>query len=360
LFSPIELRNGSVLPNRLAVAPMTTTQSNADGSVSEADLIWLNRLASDGYGMVITCAAAISKDSIAFPNELSAGSDAMLPGLTKLAARLKHHRGAMVVQLCHGGSRTIPELTGTAACGPSRYRDPRRPVRTPPKELSKPQIAHIIEDFANASARVAKAGFDGVEIHGANGYLITQFVSPTTNLRDDEFGGSLANRARFAREVVRACRNKVPEGFVIGIRLSFESGGMRTKLDIDENIQIMNWLIEDGVDYAHISQWDLAEKSSKYPEKVALEYIHEKADRRVPLICAGGVTSVSDATKLRGFGADIVAVGRAAIGNARIPERFARGEALAPLPFAEEDLAKVGVSLEFISYLKKGHMDVVK
>jgi 2,4-dienoyl-CoA reductase-like NADH-dependent reductase (Old Yellow Enzyme family) len=360
LFSPIELKTRHVLVNRLAVAPMTTTQSNPDGTVSDADLVWLERLASDGFGLVISCAAAISRTSIAFPNELSAGSDNMLPGLKRLAARLKNHHSVTVIQLCHGGARTIPELTGEAVWAPSSCITSKRPGSVPPRELSISQIKQIVDDFANASARVARAGFDGVEVHGANGYLITQFISPTTNLRKDEYGGSLTNRARFVRDVVKACRKKVPKDFIIGVRLSFETNGMRTKLDIDENIQIMNWLVEDGIDYAHDSQWDYTAMSSKYPDKVALEYIRQQVDSRVPLICAGKVTSVADAEKAMGYGADLVAIGRAAIGNARIPERFARREPILQPPYPEKDLEKIGVSKAFIGYLKKGHMGVVK
>jgi 2,4-dienoyl-CoA reductase-like NADH-dependent reductase (Old Yellow Enzyme family) len=360
LFSPLELKNRRTLANRLAVAPMTTSQSNPDGTVSEADMVWFERLASDGYGMVISCAAAISRTSIAFRNQLSLESDSMLPGLARLAGRMKGHGCVTVIQLCHGGARTIPELTGTPACSASSYGDRKRPGHVPPRELSRQHIDEVVEDFADASARAARAGFDGVEIHGANGYLITQFISPTTNQRKDDFGGSLANRARLAREVVRACRRKVPEGFIIGCRLSFEDGGLRTKLDIDENIQVMNWLAEDGIDYAHISAWELLERSSKYPEEVALHHIRRGIDPRLPLIYAGGVGSASDATKAMEEGADIVAIGRAAIGNARVPERMARGEELLRPPYPEEALAKVGVSRAFIAYLKKGHTDIVR
>lgn len=352
IFSSIRLGPEAVLPNRLAVAPMTTSQSHPDGSVSEAEAVWLERLASDGYGMVITCAAAISKSSIAFHNQLSLGDDAFLPGLTALADRLKPYPALSVVQLCHGGSRAIVALTGVPAHSASSYDLPGVPGFVRPNELTVAQIEEIIDDFAEATARAAKAGFGGVELHGANGYLFTQFFSAMTNLRRDGYGGSVEGRARFAREVVRACRKRAPPGFVLGFRMSFEGFGPETGLDLDDNIRTMNWLAEDGIDYGHISHLDLAARSVKYPDRIALPCIRAGVDGRLPLIAAGGVTSKADAERALELGADLVAVGRAAIGNARVPERFAREQSLARTPFQPQSLATVGVSPDFIHYLK--------
>jgi 2,4-dienoyl-CoA reductase-like NADH-dependent reductase (Old Yellow Enzyme family) len=347
----LTFRNGARLANRLVVAPMTTSQSHADGRVSEAEAAWLERLAADGYGMVITCAAAISRDSIAFPNQMSLGDDAFLPGLRALAARMHAHPTLAVVQLCHGGSRAIPALTGVEAHSASRYALPQVPGFVPPKELAPAQIERIIDDFAGAAGRAAAAGFGGIELHGANGYLFTQFISTMTNLRRDAWGGSLENRARFAREVVRACRRRVPAGFVIGFRMSFEGGGLETGLDLDENIQIMRWLAEDGIDYGHVSHLDLAARSVKYPGEMALPRIRAGVDRALPLMCAGSVMSAADATRAMDLGADLVAIGRAAVGNTRVPARLARGEALARPPYAAASLADKAVSADFIRYM---------
>lgn len=115
LFLPLKLKSGVVLKNVLAVAPMTTEQSNIDGTASEGEISWLERLAEDGYGLIITCATAISKNSIAFPNQLSAANDNMLPGLTIIAEKMNRYNSINVVQLCHAGSRALPELTGSPA-----------------------------------------------------------------------------------------------------------------------------------------------------------------------------------------------------------------------------------------------------
>lgn len=350
LFSPMRL-GGKAIANRLAVAPMTTTQSHPDGSVSDAEAVWLERVAADGYGMVITCAAAISRTSIAFPNQMSLGDDGLLPGLRALAARMKRHPALAVVQLCHGGSRAIPSLTGVEAHSASRYELPGVPGFVPPRELSVPQIEAIVEDFAAAAARAAAAGFDGVELHGANGYLFTQFLSRMTNRRSDAYGGSLEHRARFSREVVRACRRRAPDGFVLGFRMSFEGAGLETGLDLDENIRVMDWLAEDGIDYGHVSHLDLAAPSVKYPADIALTRIRAGVDRRLPLVAAGSVMRRADAERALELGADIVALGRAAIGNDRVPARLAADEPLVRTPFDRDRLGALAVSDDFLRYI---------
>ncbi len=163
--------------------------------------------------------------------------------------------------------------------------------------------------------------------------------------------GSLENRARFAREVVRACRRKVPAGFIVGFRMSFESGGPETGLDLDENLRIMGWLAEDGVDYAHVSHLDLTAKSVKYPADVALTRTRAGLDPALPLVAAGGVRSRADADHALALGADVVAIGRAAIGNTGVPARLRAGESLARTPFDRERLRALGVSDDFLRYI---------
>jgi 2,4-dienoyl-CoA reductase-like NADH-dependent reductase (Old Yellow Enzyme family) len=348
-FSEFQL-GATTLKNRLAVAPMTTGQSNLDGSLSRAESSWLARLVDDGYGAVITCAAAISKGAVAFHNQLSFGDDSFLPALTDLTKRLNRKGSLLIAQLCHGGSRSIPELTGLPAHSASRYELPI-PGFVPPIELSPSQIMQIIEEFAAAANRAYTAGFGGVELHGANGYLFTQFTSTMTNRRLDAWGGSLENRARFLREVVHAVRARVPKSFIIGYRMSFEGFGLETGLDIDENIQIIQWLAEDGIDYGHISHLDFAAKSVKYPDSIALSYIRARVDKALPLMCAGGVVSPRDLERALDLGADLVALGRAAIGNSHVPEKFKKDIALAEPPFSRSSLSELKVSNDFIRYM---------
>lgn len=350
LFSKLRINSKYELKNRLAVAPMTTTQSNSDGTLSSEEAAWLERIAADDYGMIISCAAAISKDSIAFENQLSFENDSMLPKLTVLADKLKKYNCISLIQLCHAGSRAIKSQPYSA----SSYTMPDIPGFISPQMLTKSQIETIVSDFSHACVRVCNAGFDGIEFHGANGYLFTQFISKMTNSRSDSYGGSLENRARFSREVIQACRKAVPEDFIIGFRMSFENAGLETGLDIDENIQIVNWLAEDGIDYIHISHIDYSAKSVKYPDQIALQYIKSKITDKIPLVGVGGITSLQKAEQAMVFGADIVAIGRAAIGNKDLPKTFAKGEELLfQNPFPESLLKDLGISSDFIGYLRK-------
>lgn len=352
IFSSLQL-NSKIIKNRLAVAPMTTQQSNSDGTISLEEAAWLERLAEDGYGLIISCASSISDSSIAFQNQLSAANDNMIVGLTQLSERMKIHKSINIIQLCHGGSRTIESLTGIKPRSASSYAMPMIAGFVPPETLSFEQIEEIISDFVNACVRVSKAGFDGIELHGANGYLFTQFISKMTNLRSDGYGGSLENRARFARQVVQACRKNVPEDFIVGFRISFENMGLETGLDIDENIQIVNWLAEDGIDYIHTSHMDYAAATNKYPDKIAIQYLREKITPALPLIGVGGILSAADAEKAMELGADIVAIGRAAIGNKQLPGYFKEGKILpSHTPYSETQLRELGISENFIDYLK--------
>ena len=284
----------------------------------------------------------------------------MIPDLFELTTRLKKYNCISIIQLCHAGSRAIKSSPYSA----SSYIMPEIPGFIPPQKLSIKQIDRIVSDFASACTRVAKAGFNGIEFHGANGYLFTQFISRMTNLREDIFGGSLENRARFARKVVRACRKAVPSDFIIGFRISFENAGLETGLDIDENIQIIDWLADDGINYVHMSHMDYSAKSVKYPDQIALKYVKSKITNSIPLIGVGGITNLRAAEQAMEYGADIVAVGRAAIGNKNLPKSFAKGkELLNQNPFPESILTDLGISQNFISYLRKmpvASLNVVK
>lgn len=350
-LSSLRLPNGVVVSNRLAVAPMTTTQSEPDGRVSMDERAWLERLAGDGYGMVITCAATISRTATAFENQLSLGEDRFLPELTALAGSLRARGTLAIVQLCHGGSRALPHLSGQPARSASRYELAGITEFVPPIPFTEAELEQVVEDHAAAAERAARAGFAGVEMHGANGYLFTQFLSTMTNRRRDDYGGSLQNRARLARATVRAVRRRVPADFIVGFRLSFEGFGPETGLDLDENVQVLRWLAEDGVDYGHVSHLQLAAKSQKYPTEAALRRIRVGVDPALPIMAAGGVFTTEDAEQALELGADLVAIGRAALGNTRVPERLAGGESLARPPYSREHLASVAVSPAFVRYL---------
>ena len=135
--------------------------------------------------------------------------------------------------------------------------------------------------------------------------------------------------------------------------MSFENAGLETGLDIDENIQICKWLVEDGINYVHISHMFYDARSVKYPDKIALQYIHQQLNNETPLICPGSIRSAEDAEKALNLGASIVAIGRASVGNDKLPEHFLKGESLPfQTPYSENTLLKLGVSQDFMGYIK--------
>lgn len=354
IFTPYNLTNNCTLKNRLILAPMTNSQSNSDGSVSEADLAWYERIAKDNIGMIISAAASISPESIAWPNQLSAANDKMLPGLSALSSCLKPYSSINIVQLCHTGSRANTNINGGILYSASSYTMPSIPGFITPQTLSSEQVYAIIEDFAAACYRVYQAGFDGVEIHGANGYLITQFISTMSNQRIDEFGGGLENRARFVREIVRACRKRVPESFIIGMRQSFENYGFETGLDVDENIQIAKWLVTDGINYVHSSTLDYTAKSVKYPDLILLQYIRQSLSE-IPIIGVGGATNLEAINGILNLGANMVALGRVIIANPNFITSLQNHETkIVHMPYKADYLLQIGISPNFVAYLQNG------
>src|SRR6185295_18253617 len=197
------LQSGLVVPNRIALAPMTNGQSLPDGSLGDDELQWLARRADGGFGLVATCAAYVALDGKAWDGQLGVDRDDHVPGLARLAARLRGAGAAAIVQLFHGGVRATRRLTGEQVWSASTWHEDKKDFE-PPRPGTAGDIARLIDQFAAAAARCERAGFDGIEIHGAHGYILSQFLSATMNPRTDGWGGDLVGRARLVREVTRA------------------------------------------------------------------------------------------------------------------------------------------------------------
>ena len=246
-FDPLSFRCGAVAKNRLALAPLTNQQSHPDGTLGEDELRFLARRARGGFGLVETCAAHVSPEGQAFEGQLGIHSDAHLPGLTRLASVLAAHGALGVVQLHHGGARSPSALIGQQPLGASALPEPP-PGMESPRAASSADVERLADDFVQAAQRAYRAGFQGVELHGAHAYLLGQFLSSATNRRSDAWGGSLENRARLLRTIARRVRISVPASFLLGVRLSPEDFGTTRGLDLDESIQVARWLADDGVD----------------------------------------------------------------------------------------------------------------
>jgi 2,4-dienoyl-CoA reductase-like NADH-dependent reductase (Old Yellow Enzyme family) len=348
LHTPLTFRSGLTIASRTVLAPMTNLQSEADGSLGEAELVWLRRRARGGFGLLETCAANVSADGKAWPGELGIHSDDMLPGLTRLAAELRESGAPALVQIFHGGARCPASLVGQPWSASENAKDPNAP-----RAATEEDIARTIRAFADAALRAKRAGFAGVEVHGAHGYLPCQFLSRMQNARTDGYGGTFEGRSRFLREITRAVRAAVGRDFCVGVRLSLEDFGQAVGMDLDEGLTLARQLVDDGAEFIHASLWDCARMTTKRPDAHAITLLREALPEDVRIVVAGKIASRADADAALARGADAVALGRAAIAYPEWP-RDARDPAYAPpgAPFTEAQLLAADLSPAFVAYMK--------
>ena len=349
LLDPLTFRNGVVARNRAWLAPMTNQQSHADGTLSDDELAWLEMRARGGFGVVETCAAHVATDGQGWPGALGVYDDLLRPGLDRLASRIAERGALGIVQLFHGGQRAPTAVTGqepwSAIAGVA-------PGAERARAGTAADIARVIGQFRDAAARSHQAGFAGVELHGAHGYLFGQFLS-AMNGRTDGWGGSLEGRARLLRETLQAIRGAVPETFVVGVRLSPEDYGNARGLDLDESVRVARWLCEDGADFIHLSLWDVGNNTAKRPKEHAVPIFRTALPRNVVIVVAGGVWTRTEAEAILDKGASAVAIGRAAIGNPDWPLRVADPSWVPRRPpFTVAELRERGLSVKFAEYMR--------
>ncbi|MBT5756621.1 MAG: NADH:flavin oxidoreductase, partial [Acidimicrobiaceae bacterium] len=219
LLSPLQLPRGRALPNHFVLAPLTNQQSNVDGTLSDDEHRWLTMRADGGFGLTMTCAAHVQAVGQGFPGQLGVWGDHQLPGLTRLASDINATGSVSIAQLHHAGNRSPIEVIGTTPVCPSDDEE------TGARALSTDEVQELVADFVAAAVRCEAAGFDGVELHGAHGYIICQFLSSTLNRRGDEYGGSLENRSRLLFEMLADIREQCGDDFIVGVRLSPERFG---------------------------------------------------------------------------------------------------------------------------------------
>jgi len=351
LYEPFTLRCGLVLKNRIALAPLTNKQSQPDGHLGDDELNFLARRADGGFGLVSTCAAYVALDGKAWEGELGVDRDDCLPGLTRLATRLHAGGAAAIVQLFHGGARADEALAGERPWSASAFTHGLKGDQAPPRAATEDDITRVSAAFVAAAVRAQRAGFDGVELHGAHGYVLSQFLSRTMNLRTDAWGGDITGRARLLREITQRVRAACGPNFCLGVRLSLEDFGQANGLDLDESLQVSHWLVEDSVDFIHASLWDVGRMTAKRPEQHALSLLREVVPRSVAIFTAGKIWTRADAEDALARGADVVALGRSAILNPEWPRMIADGSEPARPPMTRAELGARAVSPTFQQYL---------
>jgi 2,4-dienoyl-CoA reductase-like NADH-dependent reductase (Old Yellow Enzyme family) len=346
LFSPISFKRGPAWRNRCMLAPLTNLQSHADGTLSDDELRWLDYRAEGGFGLVMTCAAHVQRIGQGFPGQLGVFGDEHLEGLTRLAAAIRRHGAASAVQLHHAGIRSPKELIGQAPVGPSDD------AETGARALTAAEVEQLTEDFIAAAVRAEKAGFDGVEVHGAHGYILCAFLSPETNRRTDRWGGGIENRSRIVRDIIAGIRARCRSNFQLGLRLSPERFGVV----FGEMREFAGQMLASGdLDYLDMSLWDCFKNpvEEAFAQRPLIDWFAELPRGETRLGVAGKLRSAADARRALEHGADFAILGRAAILHHDWPQLAAADAAFAPvaLPVTREHLRGERLGEAFLGYM---------
>ena len=299
--------NNVEVPGRLVIPPLTLLSSNPDGTLSDGERKYLE-LRGTGVGLYILGASAVSQEGIAFRCQPRSFSEKDIESNKERAKIIKSQGALAINQIHHGGALARREYSGLSPVAPSSEISNQNLAKQGPvseenkvKELTDNEIKKLIDDFANATEISLKAGYDGVEIHGANNYLIQQFYSPYTNRRTDDWGGSVEKRMNFPLKIVDACckvREKYNRpDFIIGYRLSpeepFEPG-----ITMTETIQLVKALVQKPIQFIHISQKNFFQKTRRGEGTGTerLKVIHELTKGKVALIGVGGLKTQQNFT----------------------------------------------------------------
>ena len=334
------------MKNRFMLAPLTNLQSHEDGVLSDEEFKWLTMRARGGFGLTMTCAAHVQAVGQGFPGQLGIFDNNHIEGLTRLAKEIKKQGSIAICQLHHAGMRSPEDLIGEAPVCPS-YNE-----KTGARALSYEEVEQLRDDFIAAAMRAQEAGFDGVEIHGAHGYVLCQFFASGINNREDIYGGSLANRYRILFEIIDGVRECCHDNFMLGVRLSPERFGMK----LDEVKQIAQRLFNEGkIEFLDMSLWDVFKEPNEEDKqgRTLLSYFTELARQNVRLGIAGKIRTPEEVERALAGGVDWIMLGRAAILHHDFPAQQQKNPSFSPvtLPVPREHLEKEGVSEKFIGYL---------
>ncbi len=324
LFEPGRI--GSLeLKNRLVMPPMATNYASKDGSVTQRQIDYYEERAKGGVGLVIVEISCVdSPVGKGATKQICIDDDRFVPQLSKLAESIKRHGAKAAIQLHHAGRQTSSKLTGHQPVAPS-------PVPMPggeqPGELTLPEIATLVTRFAEAADRAKKAGFDGVEIHGAHGYLISQFLSPLSNRRRDAYGGDVKRRARFLLEVIKAVRERVGRDYPVWCRLSAMEIGVEDGITLEETQVVAQMAEEAGVDAIHVSAHQVTPaRRPPMAQPVCLFVPLAEGIKKVvsvPVITVGRIPPELGEDVLREGKADFISMGKALLADPHLPQKVA-------------------------------------
>ena len=354
LSESITFPRGPAMKNRFMLAPLTNFQSHADGTLSDDEYTWLVKRATGGFGLTMTCAAHVQPGGQGFPGQLGIWSDKHLPGLERLAKGIRTEGSISSVQVQHSGLRAESKLSGLPRVAPWDDAD------SGARALTTGEVEQLVEDFVLASLRAERAGFDGVELHGAHGYLLCEFLDPVHNQRADRYGGSLENRTRIFWEIIDGIRARAGKDFQVGVRISPE----RFDIDIGEARSFAQQLMTSGkIDYLDMSLWDCFKEpiDPAFQGRPLIDLFTELERGGTPLGVAGKIMDAATAQKCLEHGADFVLIGRGAILHHDFPKRALADAAFQSIerPVTRDYLRGEGLGEAFVEYMATGWKNFV-
>jgi 2,4-dienoyl-CoA reductase-like NADH-dependent reductase (Old Yellow Enzyme family) len=334
LFETIHLKS-LTLANRFVRSATWEGMADSNGFCTPKLIALMKQFAEGGVGLIITGFAFVSKEGRAAPWQMGADGDAFLSGLKEMTDAVHRSGGKIVLQIVHGGCYSATQLTGQEAIAPSTHVSGAIPRC---REMTVSEIGHVVAAFGESASLAKKAGFDGVQIHAAHGYLLSQFLSPYFNKRKDAYGGSIGNRARIVLETLQSVRRAVGTGYPVMIKVNsedFVEGG----LTVDEMLLVAGFLEEAGIDAIEMSGGTVyasgaysairagaldTPQNEVFYREAAIRY---KEKISVPLMLVGGIRSFTVAEKLINDGlADYISLSRPLIREPTLINRWKSGD----------------------------------
>ena len=328
LFSSFSIKDIK-LENRIVMPGLASFLIGADGSISEATVEHYRRRAAGGPAMIIMEACAVSPEGVVSNHQARIDDDRFIEGLSRIAAVLKSEGAVAAVQIHHGGRQTSAKVIGRKPLAPSPIPCPT--IRGDVEPLTTDGIQEIIQKFGDAAERTVQAGFKLLELHGAHGYLINQFLSKVSNIREDEYGGDIVGRSRFAIEIIEEVRRRIGPEFALSFKISAQEF-VPEGLDVKESIEIIKLLVKAGIDVVQVSAGnDITPEwicQPMFMEKACLANSAEQVKKAVniPVMAVGRINDPIIANKvLLKEQADLVCIGRGLLADPEMPIKAREG-----------------------------------
>ncbi len=323
LFEPLKIK-GLSLKNRLVMPPMATSMATEDGEVTDRHIKHYTTRASGGVGLIIVEHTYVAKDGKLSQGQMGLYDNKLIPSLKRLVEAIHAKGTKVVIQLNHGGAKAPRNVTGKQPAGPWNVVPPNG--SEVPRPLTIPEIKAIIARFGEAAYRAIEAGFDSIELHGAHGYLLCQFLSPYTNKRNDAYGGDLAGRLLFPREVIKEVKTRLGENTPLFYRFGADDmieGGLTRQ----EAKLAARHLEQAGVNVIDVSGGLGGDGQKRFTEQGYFIPLAEGIKKmvKVPVIGVGNITEPAYADRIvREQRVDMVAFGRILLSNPEFPKQAAQ------------------------------------